>query len=91
MDLRAQEVLPVVFSIAVIILVAVVRKHSKRVAAITALIPLGATWALWAVYAANRGDRIMVTEFNRGIPQSVLPTPAFPAAARLATRTGLRL
>ena len=36
-----------------VIVVAVVERHSRIVAAITAVMPLGAPLALWIVYAAN--------------------------------------
>ena len=55
--MKTQDILPVLLSIVVIILVAVLEKQSKFAAAITATMPIGATLALWIVYSANDGDR----------------------------------
>ncbi len=55
--MKSQDILPILLSIAVIILVAVLEKQSKFAAAITATMPIGATLAIWIVYSANSGDQ----------------------------------
>jgi hypothetical protein len=41
--MKSQDIIPVVLSIAVIVLVAVIEKQNKFAAAITATMPIGAT------------------------------------------------
>ena len=53
--MKLQDILPVLVSIAVIVLVAVVEKQSKLIAAITATMPMTAPLALWIVYSSADG------------------------------------
>lgn len=78
-------------SIAVIILVAVLERHSKLVAAITATMPLSAPLALWIVYASAGGDRVTTAQFSRGLLIGLVPTIGFMIAIWLAARAGLKL
>ena len=89
--MKAQDVLPVLLSIVVIVLVAVVEKQSKLVAAITATMPIGASLALWIVYSANNGDRETMERFALGLLLGIVPTLGFLVAAWLAARAGLKL
>ena len=89
--MKSQDVLPVLMSIAVIILVADVEKQSKLVAAITATMPLTAPLALWIVYASAGGDRSTVAQFSRGLLVGLIPTIAFMLTVWLTARTGLKL
>ncbi|MBC7249225.1 MAG: hypothetical protein H5T62_02995 [Anaerolineae bacterium] len=89
--MKSQEIVPLVLSIVVIILVAVLEKHSKLVAAITATMPLTAPLALWIVYSSVGGERAAVTEFSLGLLLGIMPTVAFLAAVWLASRAGLKL
>ena len=63
--LKTQDILPVLISIIVIILVALVEKQSKLAAAITATMPIGATLALWIVYSANDGEQKTMEQFRQ--------------------------
>ena len=65
--MKTQDILPVLLSIIVIILVAVIEKQSKLAAAITATMPIGATLALWIVYSSNEGERKTMEQFSTGI------------------------
>ena len=78
-------------SIAVIVLVAVVEKQSKLVAAITATMPLTAPLALWIVYVSAGGDRSTVAQFSRGLLVGLIPTIGFMLTVWLTARTGLKL
>jgi hypothetical protein len=89
--LRSQNVLPVLVSIAVIILVAILQKHSRLVAAITATMPLSAPLALWIVYTSSGGDRATVAQFSQGLLIGLIPTIGFMLVAWLAARAGLEL
>jgi hypothetical protein len=89
--LKTQDNLPVLLSIVVKILVAVVEKQSKLAAAVTATMPIGATLALWIVYSANEGERKTMEQFSTGLLVGIIPTIGFLVAAWLSSRVGLKL
>lgn len=89
--MKTQDILPVLLSIVVIILVAVLEKQSKFAAAITATMPIGATLAIWIVYSANRGDKETMKVFTSSLLIGIIPTIGFLIAAWLASRIGLKL
>ena len=82
---------PIVLSIAVIILIAILQEQSKVIAAITATMPLTAPLGIWIVYAAHAGDQKAVAEFNGSMLIGIWPTIGFLVAAWLAARAGWRL
>jgi hypothetical protein len=89
--MKSQDILPVVLSIIVIILVAVLEKQSKLVAALTATMPLAAPLALWIVYSSNAGDKTAVSQFSLSLLLGLLPTFAFLITVWLAARAGMKL
>ncbi len=89
--MKSQDILPVVFSVIVIILVAILEKQSKLFAALIAVMPLAAPLALWIVYSSNSGDKATVSQFSLGLMLGLLPTFAFLIAVWLAARAGLKL
>jgi len=89
--MKAHEVLPVVLSMLVILAVAVLEKHSRLFAALTATMPLSAPLAIWVVYAANQGRAEVIQRFNLGLLLGLLPTLAFLVVAYLAARAGWKL
>lgn len=89
--MKWQDFLPVLASILVIVLVAILEKQSKLVAAITATMPLTAPLALWIVCASVDGDRASMTEFSLGMLLGIIPTIGFLVIAWLATRAGVKL
>jgi hypothetical protein len=89
--MKTQDVLPVILSILVIILVAVLEKQSKLFAALAATMPLATPLALWIVYSSNAGDRAVVSQFSLGLLLGILPTIAFLVAVWLAARYGMKL
>lgn len=89
--MKSQDVLPVILSIFVIILVAVLEKQSKLFAAITATMPLAAPLALWIVYSSSAGDKEAVSNFTLSMFLGFLPTLAFIIAVWLAARAGMKL
>jgi hypothetical protein len=90
-SLKTQDVLPVLLSIVVIILVAVLEKQSKFAAAITATMPIGATLAIWIVYSANSGDQETMKVFSSSLLLGIIPSIGFLFAAWFASRAGLKL
>jgi uncharacterized membrane protein (GlpM family) len=90
--MKIQDALPVVLSILVIILVAVLEKQSKLFAALTATMPLSAPLALWIVSSSsNAGEKTAVTQFSLSLLLGVLPTFAFLVTVWLAARAGMKL
>lgn len=89
--MKSQDILPVILSIVVIILVAVLEKQSKLFAALTATMPLAAPLALWIVYSSNAGDKTAVSQFSFSLLLGLLPTLAFLITVWLAARAGVKL
>ena len=58
-----ERVVPVVLSVLVIVLVAVVQERSRHLAAIIATMPLTAPLAMWIVFSATRGDHSQTADF----------------------------
>jgi hypothetical protein len=75
----------------VIILIAVLEKQSRTIAAITAVMPLTAPLALWIVYSSSGGEQAAMSEFTLGLILGLLPTLGFAIAAWLAVRAGMKL
>lgn len=86
--MKTQDWLPVVISVIVIILVAVLEKQSRLIAAITATMPLGIPLSMWIVSSASRGDSAAMSEFSFGIILGIIPTIAFVITAWLVARSG---
>lgn len=89
--MKSQDVIPVLLSIIVIILVAVLEKQSKLFAALTATMPLTAPLALWIVYSSNAGEKTAVTNFSLSLVLGLLPTLAFLVTVWVAARSGMKL
>jgi len=85
--LKTQDMLPVLLSIVVIILVALLEKQSKFAAAITATMPIGATLAIWIVYSANSGDQQTMKDFSVGLLMGIVPSIGFLIAALLSSKS----
>lgn len=58
-----ERVVPVVLSVLVILLVAVVQERSRHLAAIIAAMPLSAPLAMWIVFSATHGDQRQTADF----------------------------
>jgi hypothetical protein len=86
-----RQIAPVAISILIIILVAVVRAHSKTLAAITATMPITVPLALWIVYKAEGGDQAAVVSFTASLFIGVVATTACVVAMWVAARAGWRL
>lgn len=89
--MKSQDIVPVVLSIVVIVLVAVLEKQSKLFAALTATMPLGAPLALWIVYSANSGNKEVMSQFSLSLLLGLIPTLAFLITVWLAARAGMKL
>ena len=89
--MKSQDILPVVLSIIVIVLVAVLEKQSKLFAALTATMPITTPLALWIVYSSNAGNKAVVSQFSSSLLLGLFPTLAFLVTVWLAARSGMKL
>lgn len=89
--MKTQDWLPVLVSVIVIILVAVLEKQSRLIAAITATMPLGIPLGMWIVSSSSGGDSAALSEFSSGTMLGILPTLGFIITAWLVARSGAPL
>ena len=89
--MKTQDVLPVILSVVIIIIVAILEKQSKVIAAITATMPLTAALALWIVYTSANGDKTATSQFSLSMIFGFIPTFFFMVAAWIASRAGMKL
>ena len=89
--MKFNEILPVGVSITVLILVALIQRQSKVVAAVTATMPVTIPLALWIVYSSTKGERKSIGLFAGGLVSGIIPTVAFVLSIWLSTRSGLKL
>ncbi len=82
-----ERVLPVVVSIGVILLVAVLREHSRTFAAIAATMPINVPLALWIVFSADN-DSTSRAAFAEGLLIGIFPTVLFLIVSWLVVRAG---
>jgi hypothetical protein len=89
--MKIQESLPVLVSITVIIVVALVQRQSKLIAAVTATMPLNIVLALWIVSSSSQGEKEALEMFTQSLLLGIIPTVSFILAVLLAARAGLKL
>jgi hypothetical protein len=83
-----RRIAPVLASIAVIIVLAVLRARSRVLAAVTATMPVTIALGLWIVYVAEDGDRTAVVTFARSMLLGLIATATWPLAVWLGARAG---
>ena len=90
-NLNLQKVLPVLTSIAIILLVAFLRDRSKTLAAILATMPINIPLALWVVFGTGNYDQRDVELFVRALLPGIIATTIWIAVVFLALHFGVRL
>jgi hypothetical protein len=83
------KVLPVLVSIGIIILIAILREYSKTLAAIASTMPINIPLALWIIYGAE-GQRALPA-FAQSLFFNIWPTLVFLLIAWLGARAGWSL
>jgi hypothetical protein len=86
-----QQVLPVLTSILIIVVVAVLRAYSETLAAITASMPVTIPLALWIVYSGSGGDQTAVVQFIEALLSTLVANVFFIVVIWLAARARWRL
>lgn len=89
MNATLRQILPVAVSIAIILLVAVLRNYSKSLAAIFATMPINLPLSLWVIASVGDGDAAELASYAEKLVIGLIPTFAFMIVAWLATRAGL--
>jgi len=79
---------PVLASIGIIVVIALLRERSKALAAITATMPVSIALGLWIVYVAEQGDPTAVVSFVRSMLIGIAATAIWLLAVWLAARAG---
>ena len=74
------KILPVIASIVIIVLVALVQERSRELAAILAVMPLTVPLAAWIVFSASGGDYEQTARFVRSMVAGYLATVVFVLA-----------
>jgi hypothetical protein len=88
MNQTVRRIAPVLASIAVILLIAVLRARSKVVAAITATMPINIALGLWIVYVAEGGEPSAVLSFIQSMFVGLVATAIWLLTVWLAARAG---
>lgn len=91
MEIAWPKVIPVLVSIGVIILIAVVSESSRLVAAIAATFPLTAPLSMWVVFSNAGGQQTALVDYSTGLLVGIVPTLGFLLAAWGAARAGWNL
>ena len=81
-----ERIVPVVLSVVIIILVAIVQERSRYWAALIAALPVSAPLALWIVFSATRGNHTQTAEFASSMLVGVGASMIFLVACWFALR-----
>lgn len=88
MTIDWQRVLPVLFSICIIILIAVLRNYSKTLAAITATMPINMPLAIWILSSGTNVSQATMVQFIETLIVGLIPTFVFLIFVYIAARAG---
>ncbi len=88
MAINWPKVLPVLVSIAIILLVAYLRDRSRGAAVILATMPINLPLALWVTFGGDSSDQAAMTTFVRSLLWGLAATGLWLAAVYLMVRTG---
>ena len=88
MPVIGQQILPVLISILILILVAVLRNYSTTAAAITATMPVMVPLSLWIVYSGEGGDATTTANYLEAMIFGVLATLVSVIVMWYAARIG---
>lgn len=86
-----QRTLPVVTSIAIILLVAFLRDRSRTLAAILATMPINIPLGLWVVFGGNDADHEAMAVFVRALVPGLVATIVWVIGVYVLVRLGANL
>jgi hypothetical protein len=88
MNIDWSRITPVIVSIAIIILIAIVRQYSRTLAAITATMPLNIPLGMWIVYSGSDNHQAALAEFSEAAMMNIIPTIIFLIVAWQLSKMG---
>lgn len=91
MAINWPKIIPVVTSIAVILLVAALRERSRALAAVLATMPINIPLALWVVSSGSNNDTQIMADFARSLLITLIPSWAWLLVVFVAIRAGWNL
>ncbi len=83
-----QKTLPVIGSIAIILLIAVLRERSRTLAAILVTMPINVPLGLWLIASSTETDTKVMTEFMRSALLSLIPSVLWLLIVFVTLRAG---
>jgi hypothetical protein len=89
--LTIQKALPVIASIGIILVVALLRERSRTLAAILATMPINMVLGMWIVSEAAGADAQVMTGFVRSLLIGLVPSFVWLAMVYIALRAGVPL
>lgn len=89
--LTLQKALPIITSIVIILIVAVLRERSRTLAAILGTMPINMPLVMWIVWNSPASDQPMMVGFVRSLIIGMIPTMLWLAIVFLALRSGWHL
>ena len=88
MSIDWARVAPVLVSIGIIILIAIVRQYSKSFAAIAATMPINLPLGMWIVYSGSDNSQAALEEFTQAALVNLLPSVIFMLVAWQLSKAG---
>jgi hypothetical protein len=86
-----QRLLPTVASIAIILVITLLRDRSRTLAAIFAVTPINIPLALWVISGSTGDDPMQLADFTRAIFIGLIPVLLWVVIAFFAFRAGWSL
>lgn len=86
-----QKSLPVITSIVIILLVAILRERSRTLSAILATMPINMVLALWIVVGTPGFDQTAMVQFTRSLLVGLVPSFIWLVVVFAAIRSGWTL
>lgn len=88
MTIDWSRVTPVLISIGIIIIIAIVRQYSRTVAAIVVTMPINIPLGMWLVYGGSDDPHAALAEFNEALILNFVPTIVFLIVAWQLAKAG---
>ncbi len=89
--MTVQKSLPVITSIVIILLVAILRERSRTLSAILATMPINMVLALWIVVGTPGFDQTAMVQFTRSLLVGLVPSFIWLVVVFAAIRSGWTL
>jgi hypothetical protein len=89
--MKWQEIFPVLVSVFIIVLVAILQRQSRALAAILVTMPIISPLSVWIIYTGAHGERQAVSQYTQGMVVGIIPTLFFIVTLWLLSRAGLKL